>query len=66
MSHRSHDLRELYSLRERLREQFESGKGEKLQLCLAIAEISQRIMAIEKTRSLPNANIAVPDQQSDR
>jgi hypothetical protein len=52
VSHLPHDLRELYGLRERLREQFQSGKGNKLQLCLALVELAQRISALEEQRSL--------------
>ena len=54
MSHLPHDLRELYGLRERLREQFHSGKGNKLQLCLAMVELAQRIAAMEEQRPVTN------------
>jgi hypothetical protein len=54
VSHLPHDLRELYGLRDRLREQFESGKGNKLQLCLALVEVAQRISTIEEQRSMPD------------
>ena len=56
------DLRELYGLRERLREQFHTGKGNKLQICLAIVEVAQRITALEDSQSFTDRIIAASDQ----
>ena len=51
VSPRPEELRELYGLQERLREQFHAGTDDKLALCFAIVDLAQQIKDIEAQRS---------------
>jgi hypothetical protein len=51
VSPRPEELRELYGLREQLRQQFHAGTDDKLAVCFAMVELAQQITDIEAQRS---------------